>query len=378
MTVYTPIIEEQTAVQVYRRHSSSPTPCSTAGSGTNLGNTTLTRYFRKSTAEGVQTHNFSKLKNSGALLPFTYWDRTFIEGRAELGSRGWCDSSGRRHNYENFYWSGGPCPLLADWDVYPWYDHIDVGDLQYYVQKAAAAIYSSGWDAGTFLAEIGQLRRMLSNVGKKLSNLSKGYSAGELHDLWLEGRYGWRTLMYDIRDLHEVLSRANERRTRYREQKGLTTTGSYNESLMHGSGINVLCEFNMSWTINVRGTVIADIDVPDFQFNPVTTLWEVTRLSFVIDWLLNVGQALEAASFLLAVKDYKAGAGYRVDIDIESKSNFVSNIAPNTNGYHTGICEGQVRYVRRIPATVSAFPRVKLRLDEYKILDILALIRQRL
>jgi hypothetical protein len=251
-------------------------------------------------------------------------------------------------------------------------------DLEYYVQKAAAAIYSSGWDAATFIAEIGQLRKMLSNVGKKIDNLSQGRSPGELYDLWLEGRYGWRTLMYDIKDLHEVLSRSNERRTRYREAKGFTDGGSYNDYTDGTSNdITVRYSTSVSWTMNLRGTVVADIDIPDFQFNPVTTAWEVTRLSFVVDWLINVGQALEAASFLLKVKAYKACGGVKVDFNLTGDATKLSH-GSNLSATVSGSWNATASFIQRVPMAVSASPRMKLRLDEYKVIDLLALVAQRL
>lgn len=335
---------------------------------------------RTRTAVGYRIPGWRKLKNSGAILPMTPWVQTELDLRANPAERGWCSSSNRRTKYENYYTSLGQNILtggIQNANVSHFMSRIQPYDLQYYVQKAAAGIYSSGWDAATFLAEIGQLRRMLSGVGRKLDNLSQGRKPGELYDLWLEGRYGWRTLMYDIRDLHQVLSSANERRTRYRETKGFTDSGTYDENFVTGSNPSTRWQNNLSWTINMRGTVVADIEVPDFQFNPVTTAWEVTRLSFVVDWLLNVGQALEAASFLLAAKAYKACGGVKVDFNLSGTSSLESK-GTLTSAYHSGTWGGSASYVERSPMSVSAIPRIKLRLDEYKVIDLLALVRQRL
>jgi len=255
---------------------------------------------------------------------------------------------------------------------------VDPFDLDYLVQKAAASIYSGGWDAATFLAEIGQLRRMLSGVATKADDLIRGRSPGELHNLWLEGRYGWRTLMYDIRDLHEVLTQSNERRTRYRQAKGLTVAGNWNEYVEStSSGLITGTSSDISWTGNLRGTVVADIDIPDFQFNPITTAWEVTRLSFVVDWLLNVGQALEASSFLLKAKNYKAGAGYKFEFELAQSMSHVGTTGSTVVHGNDGACSGRAEVISRVPMSVSAIPRVNLRLDGWKVLDLLALIRQR-
>lgn len=357
-------------------HSWSNTSCGESGSYTASSQPAHTRIYQFSTALGWRTPGWRKIRNSGALLPMTRWSKFQVSSAVTASERYWCDSSNRKRKYTN-YWRAWPDLSTMG---KTWFEsRMDINpDLEYYVQQAAAAIYSKGWDAGTFLAEIGQLRRMLSGVGKKIDDLSQGRSPGELHNLWLEGRYGWRTLLYDIQDLREVLSSANERRSRYREQKGATLTGSTSDSSTGSSaGITAEDSYDLSWTVNARGVVIADIDVPDFQFNPLTTAWEVTRLSFVVDWLLNVGQALEAASFTLMAKDHKACGGYKVDFNLVGQSRLVSK-GSNVSATHSADWTSLGTIVSREPMSVSSLPRMKLRLNEFKVIDLLALVRQRL
>lgn len=379
--VYPTTNDVSTASWQFRVQNPGTGACSSATAYTVSDSATINVTQKYRYAAGVRTPGWKRIRNEGGILPMTAWDRIELDVTSNGGLREWCNNSQSRKYYyvQHHLAKNAPSvyPLIGSWQSYDWMGHVGTMDLQYYVQKAASAIYSSGWDAATFLAEIGQLRRMLSGVVTKLSKLVRGRSPGELHNLWLEGRYGWRTLMYDINDLREVLSSANERRTRYRETKGYTLTGSYNTSTDFVSSLISRYAFSMSWTVNMRGTVVADIDVPDFQFNPITTLWEVTRLSFVVDWLLNVGQALEAASFLLMVKDYKACTGYRADFDVDGSCSLLAMAPGISGGSLTGSINGSVSIMERTPTTVSAFPRVNLRLDGFKILDILALIRQR-
>lgn len=338
------------------------------------------------TATGWDLPGWRKMKNAGAILPFTSWERFTLDGRAELAHREWCVSpTGFRNRWENFYRG---CDFV-DQSASALMGYVDPYDLEYLVQQAAASIYSSGWDAATFIAEISQLRRMLTGINKSLEKLldlfdprrTKG-SIDQLQsaaNLWLQGRYGWRTLKYDIQDLYEVLSSANERRTRYRQAKGFTVSGSWTDyATSTSSGIVQGVSSDISWTGNLRGTVVADIDVPDFQFNPVTTAWEVTKLSFVVDWLLNVGQALEASSFLLKAKAYQAGGGLKFDFELERTFSLVSTTGTTVCHANDGRATGSAKVIKRIPMSVSAIPRIKLRMDEYKVIDSLALILQRL
>jgi hypothetical protein len=316
------------------------------------------------------------MKNEGVIIPMTPFKQFAWSTDVTLGEREFCVGT-LRTKWDDLYWTKGtwigviPSSSIAG--------IISTPDFPYYVQKASAQIASSGWDALTFLAELKQLQSMLKGIGSKLERLSRGLSPGEIHNLWLEARYGWRTLAYDIRDFHEVIVKHRERRTRYRQSTG----HSYSEivdSSANSTSNGIVTNFTetITATVNVRGTVIADIDVPNFQFNPLTTAWEVTRLSFVVDWLLNVGQALDATSFLLMVKNYQAAGGYRIDFDAEGSISTVS-VDPATTLYaNYGGYKAKGYYEERIPTTVSVIPRLKLRLTGAKVLDLLALIYQRL
>lgn len=370
-----PVINEQSFATAQLRSYTEQT-CAESGSSSLGSDTQLMRTWKYSDAIGKTTPGWRKMINSGVILPMTSWQRFSLDAEVFLGYRWWCNASNQRRVWTNWYHS--KYPSIGEWSYSYLSNFVDPYDLQYYVQKAASTIYSSGWDAATFIAEIGQLRRMLSSVGKKISDLSQGRSPGELHNMWLEGRYGWRTLMYDIQDLHAVLSRTNERRTRYRQACGFSTSGSHSEYTdATSNGLTVRYQTDYSWVVNMRGTVVADIDVPDFQFNPITTAWEVTKLSFVVDWLLNVGQALEAASFLLKTKAYSACGGVRIDFNMDGEASLLSygtNLAAGVSGSWTGTA----RFIERVPMTVSALPRMKLRLNKWKVIDLLALVAQRL
>lgn len=345
-----------------------------AGNGSDRPRTYFHSYMN-----GWTTPNWRKLRNLGVILPMTPWKQFQIETVVRPAQREYCESaSGKRRYWENLYRTYSTWHPFADASTLM--SFFSEPDLEYYVQKAAASINNSGWDALTFLAEIRQLRNMLNGIGGKLDSLLRGQSPGELHNLWLEGRYGWRTLMYDIRDLHELLTAVKEKRTRYRQQSGHTSVESWQQEQTAGptNSLYTLVTEQITRTLNIRAVVVADIDVPDLQFNPVLTAWEVTRLSFVVDWLLNVGQALSAASFLLKVKSYAACGGFRADFSMEGNYANAGTTGTATSFYENGGYDATAHYEERIPMQVSSIPRIKLRLDEWKIIDLLSLIRQRI
>lgn len=375
--IYSPIDEVSSQTATLRSYSGA---CTTAGSSTISQTSSNVRQVRRQHATGWTIPGWSKIKNDGRILPFTRWDRFSLSAEVQEGHREWCASpTGARQKWSNLYRGMDNLDLSSSYLR----SLVDLSNLQYPVQKAAAKIASSGFDALTFLAEARQLQKMFSGVVDKFRRLSQGEKVfltwKRASNYWLEGRYGWRTLLYDVVDLHAAITSANDRRTRYRQASGLSISGSelvYSESTSNGiiSGFST----DISWTGNLRGTVVADIEVPAFQFNPVTTAWELTRLSFVVDWLLNVGQALDAATFLVLAKSYQAGVGYKVDFNLDFNIVNVGKTGTTIVHANDGSGTGSASLIFRAPATVSIAPRVKLRLDSFKAVDLLALVYQQL
>lgn len=336
--------------------------------------------------EGWDIDNYHARKKRGDLLPHTPF--TQVEYTAERESTSMYDVTVGNSRQTIEQWigvSGKETSYLDEMDY-------DLPDLHYFVQSAAANIYSSGHDTLTFLAELKQARRMFERLvprfvetlqrilrDAKLSNWKA--LTMTLSNLWLEGRYGWRTLVMDLEDLSEVLQNIDEKRKRYSERSGTSFT-----DITSDSGTRVHGETQTSWIrtisydISVRGSVTADISPPKFAFNPVTTAWELTRLSFVIDWLLDVGQALESLSFLALSSEHTASIGYNVDKRVDIACTLED--APGGTAYTvdggTSTYTSKHVWTSRSPTTVSSIPHLKLRLNAWKVVDLLALIRQAL
>jgi hypothetical protein len=333
--------------------------------------------------KGQTVPGWRKLRNSGAILPMTNWQQFESETTVDLGAGDICTPGGRR------YWSDNYYPWQAQWLFYKptalttfMDSYIDTDLLQYLVQQSAANIINGGWDALTFFAELNQLQAMFKGVLSKLGSLIENNKRGlDPENLWLEGRYGWRTLTYDIRDLNQVVRSFNEKRLRHKQSNGELVTHTYENvfnSYTTAGHVMMTHHEEITLTINYRSTVVADINVPRLQINPITTAWEVTRLSFVVDWLFNIGQALSAASFLLKVKDYKACTGYRLEWDVQSYTDeIVADPGYVINHIYQGYT-GTGYHERRFPYYVSSLPRLKLRWDGAKLIDSIALIVQRL
>jgi hypothetical protein len=247
-----------------------------------------------------------------------------------------------------------------------------------YVQEAAAAIYSSGHDTLTFLAELTEVRHMFVETGKRLLKLSsiapKGWKGMSCD--WLSYRYGWRTLVYDLQDLNEAVTNLNDGRNRRSVRKGHTTkTTSYDSwDVDHGFGIRQH-QYLDTVEIGLRGSVVADIEIPDFQFNPLITGWEIVPFSFVIDWFVSIGKSLAAICFLGQASSYTASYGISVKVHREYEFNIQWASGYSGTDYQNG--ESWTEIHKRIPCTIPFLPHFRVNLDPKKILDLLGLVIQR-
>jgi hypothetical protein len=245
------------------------------------------------------------------------------------------------------------------------------------IQKAASNIYSQGHDSLTFVAELTKTIAMFRHARESLIKLITQTSKGKtLAQSWLEFRYGWRTLYYDMVDITGALANLADERTRFSERTGSSSSSTTATTVSFGTpGVSDLAmTFVISETkkISLRGAVTADIDPPNFQFNPAITAWELVRFSFIIDWFINVGLWLEAMSFLTFATNYAASGGVRIDV---VRSCDVTSIAFGAGQTGTGVMGSDMvaSYMIRIPGSVPIVPLINIRVDVPKFIDLWAL-----
>ena len=132
----------------------------------------------------------------------------------------------------------------------------------------------------------------------------------------------------------------------------------------------------MDHEISFRGAIVSDFVAPTFQFNPVVTAWEVVTLSFVVDWILNVGRALNAISFLATSEAYTAS----YSIDYRHVRTYERTVLPKAGWWHNtaGYVQEHMQVLKRTPCTVPSLPRLSVNLDSFKVLDLIALFLQRI
>jgi len=331
---------------------------------------------------GVSIPGFHRLQKSGALLPHTPFTQVEWVGEHVDGSyfaddtNNWSEFS----NYQGPTFSGVAYRIgdFADNDC----DHTSSPDQtipDYFVQQAAARIYASGFDALTASAEAKKTVSGFRGVARRMTDLATKFSSKRMYQLWLEGRYAWRTLAYDVRDFHEAVTEFEKTREIWTERAGLSTTHSSTTDIATTSNNDFSFTLTKSVENNfsLRGSVAGLIKPAQFRANPLETGWELVPYSFVVDWVFDVGTALQALAFQSVASSWTASKGFQCD----SKVTYEVGAIPKPN--RTGNCSVTWEYSgtrqSRSPVTeITTLPQLTNRALSWDLsLDLQALSQVR-
>lgn len=332
--------------------------------------------YSRSYYDGWDIPSFHARKKRGELLPQTAFSQFEVDF-AGSGSWDWTNTS---PNPDVRYWYE-PAYIYSDesvTDVTVRAGLVQFGaDFNSYVQAAAAKIYQNqGHDSLTFILELKKTIHLFTKAGKTLSDLLR---RGKLADTWLQYRYGWRILYFDLVGISKAIDNLNSERKRYSETVGesfsTSSTATANGDFAH---VNRTIRTNYAWNLSVRGNVVADIEPPSFRFNPAITAWELISYSFVIDWFVEVGQWLAAMSFLAFANRYSAAYGYKLSM---TKQVLLENISADAGWTMNSAASSWIataHLTERVPTSVPFRLSTNFRVPEaLKILDLLALLLQR-
>lgn len=182
----------------------------------------------------------------------------------------------------------------------------------------------------------------------------------------------------DMMSLQEAILRIDDGRKRFQERSGAKSSftrskvvQNWNWSTSSGTIIRI-DQVNVS----VQGMVVADIAPPRIHFNPVKTGWELITLSFIVDWFINVGQWIDAMSFLAIQTGYTASASSKCTIT----SNYVlENVMAKSPSTITNIALSGTTHsveVMRVPTNIPLGLTTIRRLNFLKVLDLTLIVRK--
>lgn len=287
-----------------RSHSNAPF-------GLEYSSDTFSGTVKVKTIRDVEVPSFQRLRNCGEFLPLNPVTIETVTTTRKPGVVGFI-----KEMYENSSWftstyqNPGDSWWFSDWVVKP--PEWDEGILSYVSNASIADAKASVWDGLTSLGEaretVGLLRTTFNRffafarwVARKVpSRFSKRDKLQLFSQLWLEYRYGWMPMVYDVQDIVKALETKLENgevirgRTRQTEKLEDTWTTSY----AAGEG-QVTVTQTLKGSRVYRGKAYArvtDVARARVGIDPIITGYELTRFSFIVDWFIDINSWLQAWS----------------------------------------------------------------------------------
>lgn len=335
---------------------------------------------------GIDIPDFHRRLVSGELLPHTQFSQIAREHYI-LPARYEHTDSGQNDVYLTAY-----SFAIAEGHFLDQLSH--VADTAYHdamVQSSASKIVNAGWDVGTAVSEFPSLKRQFKKVGRSIKRLYRNGSYNNhteqwlrknkresvsFDDLWLEGRYGWRTLAYDIRDLNNAIQEFDSKRRIWTERSGYSYTESTTTDVSKQWSAGLMQSTLEDVTEHsIRGAVAALIKPARFIVDPLQTAWELTPWSFVADWVLNVGDALAAHKLIYLSDSHTASWGVKSVTNRTVTTKAIKEPATVSQNYQETY-RGEYELVYRNPAEISITPSFTGRkITSDLVLDLRALIK---
>lgn len=270
------------------------------------------------------------------------------------------------------------------------------------ITNAYANVSANEGNTLLWIGEAKETVSMLFDIGKGLRALYEKTKAQRIK--WAKGKltieaqqqltlqilYGILPLEQQISDFMEGLFRIKQADSR-QTARGLsvkTDSASYtvsNPNLNVDGMVNCgyMCLASESFDLTVRAGVLYEIDISDTPWlaviaDPkavVSTAYALARLSFVIDWFINVGGTLAAWSPSMGVKELSAW------ITVEANHiQKVKYVAPTDLNPYRSVPEGGYTYSTRLKwrkpisrSDLAVIPRININLDVDKILAMVLL-----
>lgn len=303
----------------------------TCGSTTN--STVISVAQPRSMTDWISPGYFTKRKR-GEFLPVNPVNSVVKSLKAPIGTHEWIGRNPATLEVQAYSRITGSLSQAMMWTMgyttpfatFPGY--INPGpaqpDTSVLLTDALANARTAGFDLGTFVAELNKTVDTIRNVRERtfaraenIVHSRKGTIASRglagFAETWLEGRYGWRQLFFDLEAANESLIRLQTltgpfnraaSRDEATETKVISTFGPakilrHKPSGTMTSNNYTKAQGNITQSLTRRsaGGVIIRSLANDLAFiDPIVTTWEVIPFSFIVDWFANIGDALAAYS----------------------------------------------------------------------------------
>lgn len=140
---------------------------------------------------------------------------------------------------------------------------------------------------GTVMSNVLRVLRAYIDAKRLIARKGPFMKSEEILGFWLEVRYGLMPIVYSIDD---AMTWLRDRDHEYFEFRGLEMSPIQD----YVSGSTKFSFNGAQATDRAYGKSQVSSSAAGLKFNPLATAWELVTLSFVIDWVLNIGDYLSA------------------------------------------------------------------------------------
>jgi len=182
-------------------------------------------------------------------------------------------------------------------------------------------------------------------------------------------RYGLLPTVMDIQHVIKALEvKLGSMIQSSRANSPYATTNSYTRNTTDGGTFSINGIVNRTTDINVRGWSLDQFEMTRAlslglgSKNLLTVPWELTRLSFVIDWFVNVGSFIGSAVPLLGFTQLSSGLSVSVTTLEQYSIASSSLVQPSLFDVVTapiGQCESITKYYVRLPGLLAPTLMIK-------------------
>lgn len=351
---------------------------------------------------GANTPDFKRKLANKEFLPVNSYYRQDYRATRPWGSAvvkhltPWCSSNTQTNNHFDIQ----PVAIME-----PSGDAVPPSLIPYcgdpdWEQMLIAAIgdISPELDLGTTLAEAHSTIGMVLNARKTAKKLIGQALEGGMQTAkaasaaWLQWRYGWTTLGYDLVNIADALK--NPTRPVYLEGRAgdsytnvtITKSSSNWDYSWIAAGNSALAEIEKTISVDAsfRANAYARVKVTtlkgNYKVDIPTTLWELVPYSFVADWFLNVGKLLSAWYVMRTCDILATSIGAKYAVGIQQDFRFTGVTGPHmVSAAGSGSCSESLRMKTRDHGWIpSLVPSITVELNSKRIADAAALLIQRI
>jgi hypothetical protein len=295
-------------------------------------------------------------------------------------------------------------------EFYSWLNKHD-SERNVAIMKAWSNVDESDLMAAASLGELPETVKWLASLFRRLISLFRSFRtkssrlkkikktmslkdwAQARSDLWMELRYAFRPFVYEMYQIAEMLDGTDKqlRNTARGYYSVRDFDSSTDNTIHHFDSIDIECEkiLDINRYSQYRAGVLYEINLDEAGLasslgldQPFSVWWELTTLSFAIDWFFNIGDIISSlnpkaglsplASWCTETHVYK-GVGYVNVSTTETSGNYDVDDFDVTQ-------DGEINYVHRLKVRTpspkrSLIPSLRINLDWAKVVDLSCIAR---